>query len=189
MNDTFTGTIDLTPFCADEKFGRYDLTKTWFGDEWEYATDGRICVRIPAVAANDSHRSYPTAPALFNEHFDSTLCNTPVPIHDGSVVEQKQPCQFDYCSNGRYEDVECPECNGKGWTLIELFTTVKIGQAHFGGRFIQKINALPNARCGINRGKIDNIATLAFTFDGGGQGLLCETTLEIPKDQSPENQT
>lgn len=54
-------TIDLKPFCAaDNDNGRYVLSQPWVSRGGRYATDGHVCIAVPAPGEPDSgDRKYP----------------------------------------------------------------------------------------------------------------------------------
>lgn len=124
--------IDMKSFCAQEP-GKYAIDKTWVKDGYEYATDGRICLRHP-VKAEDTTEKYciwPDSNKLFSEIKQYTA------THDLDVALGKnckqvsleceeckglgvamEVCEF--CDEGQSEcphcnsDIDCPKCNGQG---------------------------------------------------------------------------
>ena len=49
MTDTLRA-VDLSRFCADANDPREYLRSPWKHGEWVYATNGHVCVRVPAAS-------------------------------------------------------------------------------------------------------------------------------------------
>lgn len=75
--------IDISQFCARGSPTRYPVTGTPFRSKWLYATDGRVCVRVPK-----SHVRVPPVGDLFDD-FDPGLCTEPWPQHNGRIAWRK----------------------------------------------------------------------------------------------------
>ncbi len=96
--------FDLKPFCGTKDFARYALTTPWHYSGWQYASDGTICVRVPAIRPIPSdEEDRPKAFTLF-EQFPE--CTEPWPEHDGT--EKEYPCSA--CGGLQSVECECPEC-------------------------------------------------------------------------------
>ena len=169
--------IDLQPFCMNETAysGRYDMSKPWGYGPWHYATDGRLIVRVPGGLANKPYNA-PTAAHLFRD-FNAVLCNEELPQWDGTNYEHREDCNNPQCHDGKISGGknQCETCEGRGWCLEWMSTTVVIHGFNFRGTYLQKIHALPGV-LGYVRTLPKSCAELNFIFDGGGQGLLMNTT-------------
>lgn len=83
--------IDLSPFCHIGSC-RFDIDRPWVKADWEYATDGTICVRRPTIlTSKPAGRKVPDAACLFNDFPD---CTKKWPPATQSAFR-----------------VRCPECN------------------------------------------------------------------------------
>lgn len=110
-----TTKIDLMPFCDREPAGRYDLSKPFARGEFVYATDGRICVRVPDTEyeVDPEPRKTPDVTGLkFIDAPDAEWkeFQQPFVIEDNSGRWSDDPCPF--C---RERWVKCDQCNGEGW--------------------------------------------------------------------------
>ena len=96
---------DLTPFCGTESFAQYTITSPWQHDDWQYATDRVICVRVPMdpVSSPRDEEDRPKAFTLFEEFPE---CLQLWPEHDGT--KQEYPCTS--CKGSKTVNCECPNC-------------------------------------------------------------------------------
>lgn len=162
----------LLRFCGDKE-SRYALTAPWIRDGWRYATDGRLCVRMPAEGLQDTAAVYiPPAGEVFAINFEpyADKCRKPWPdlmqivMYDGTCPQ----CDgFGELGCSECFKRTCLTCHGKKTTKQEHF-------AHVGNHavrpvYARKIADLPGVRwaAGIASNK-----PLPFVFDGGGQGLV-----------------
>lgn len=117
-------THDLTPFCSPDKttYDHYVLDSPWIHNGWQYATDGRICVRQPTLqpTIDDVHR-----PAVAHLFRNFPACLQPWPKHDGEVVE-----------------VDCSRCGMRAPKPITL------AGRKIAGRYCVKIQALGDVQYG-----------------------------------------
>lgn len=155
--------IDLKPFCGNEWEVRAALRAPWVQDGWLYATNGHVCVRLPAIEANSVGPRHPkNVSALFNKAFNvegefiafPTLpCLVNCPVCGGSGSVEDEHGDTDCCFN----------CYGSGFD----WTRQEVGDSGFNLLYMHQLSALPNARICTN-GKKDAAAVL---FDGG-QAIL-----------------
>ena len=161
-----TTEIDLKPFChTDVK--RYAMDKPFVIDGWEYATDGRICVRIPADGEPNAlepkdGKKRPTKPwEIFAE----------VPA---DAVWRKWP-KVSKCVNcngtGNVDGCagcKCGRCPGdadSGCTCRNPGTFERrFGKVELSRHYAALVATLPNVRY-VPQPNSD--APLAFCFDGG----------------------
>lgn len=102
--------IDLKPFCAHEGYGRYSIEFPFRMGELVYATDGRICLRLP-----------PDTPFTRPKDADEGF-----PPPDASKVgkwDHAELSDSDFISVAALGDIaearieSCPDCNGLGFFI------------------------------------------------------------------------
>ncbi len=98
--------IDLKTFCAKEE-GRYKINEPFFIDGWQYATDGRFCVRIKDIANTPNTENAPKANAVFP--IGGIMDMPHIPIESAWFIPMK-----DADSSARYNGINCPYCAGMG---------------------------------------------------------------------------
>ena len=167
--------IDLSVFCESEtsKSTRYDLRKPWYQDGYIYATDARICVRVPLdglaplsekgrkvpVSASDldwprtekGWRPWPRKRWVKPSFGTSHIC----PVCDG-------------------KGQQCDHCNGVG-EGSDFASIQKIGGRIIAAHYDRRIRALPDVAY-LLVGKTCE-KPIAFRFDGG-EGLIYVLTQE-----------
>ena len=110
--------INLAPFCwSDLKDCRYPAVRKPFRiSKWVYATDGRICVRIPATTEGKPTEKVPKANGVFRK-FNATACKEPWPECEGEITK-----------NGGYrippQSVSCRKIAGIYWLRIAVLGDV-----------------------------------------------------------------
>lgn len=168
-------TIDLKQFCSSpDDSSRYDFTVPRPRNGHTYATDAKICVRVPTdqpdFPRGDS--KFPDCTILDWKHADIPAdCWRPWP--DRSLVEGKwnctecngtgQVCTCKQCGRGD----ECDECSGTGEAVYPAFQPV--GELWIDQKYDAKIRQLPNVRCFVEGS--DTAACVLFVFDGG-EGIV-----------------
>lgn len=188
-----TTTSDLQAFC-DPTYSRCKMPFVRAGHT--YATDARVCIRIPTEEADtegkfpDTHRLGWSGCALANEPWPNIEVN---PIEHncdecygtGKAEEDCDRCRgagwlhCHHCDNESdckkcdgdgvvVGDSPCEECGGTGKRLSLRDVHVSIGSATISGHYHKLIAALPNARVTLPTEPCD---MLSFRFDGG-EGLL-----------------
>lgn len=129
---------DITPFCAEEA-GRFLIERPWVKDGWRYATDGCVCVRVPAPGEPDTPSPLESGPRLFEADecfgaqydFEADRCTEPFPTHDGRTFKQacdneahmkecpdclgSGTCHCPSCDNAH----DCPKCGGRGYRTVK----------------------------------------------------------------------
>lgn len=123
---TETASIDLTPFLGDGTI--YRFAKPFIRSGWKYATDGRICVRVPTTepdtengingattifpAVLDGWTKYPEPPDyVIGQNADCPKCNAKG-VTGGSKCEACDGSSECQCMCG--DEHECNHCNGTG---------------------------------------------------------------------------
>lgn len=193
---TYTNPNDLLKqFVAGANESREFLRQSILRDDWVYATDGSIVVRVPRADGIDAIES--DLPKRLSEIFDNprgeTFVDIPdlplaepcMPCHGSGVVYKCQDCDgngwFDRngqnyaCKScggygqtgdgGETDKVPCSACNG---TRIFLNQRVAVGNILFARHYLEKIKFLPEVRFAIPP---DDTIPAYFAFDGG-EGLL-----------------
>jgi hypothetical protein len=153
--------IDFTPFC-DATPCRYDLSTPWTHDGWTYATDGRICIRVPASlqSVESSAERRPRMDYVFHG-FDASRAVDTVP--QAQIINTGDLCGM--CYVHPYEDeAGCRSCFNTGLQVVSM----KIGPLFLNPHYIAMINALGPARYYVN----SQLEAMAFVADSGLQGLL-----------------
>lgn len=129
--------IDLMRFCANDNDAREYLRKPWKHGEWVYATNGHLCVRVPATTMPDATECDKAPPAhnLFTKHIEQRECEfLPMPkmapllkcsacYGKGYVFARKCPS----CADGTFDHYgmtyDCLYCEnskaGPGWVDSE----------------------------------------------------------------------
>jgi hypothetical protein len=156
----------LKDFCSKDP-ARYYLTEPFTQDEYTYATNGHIMVRVPkidGVGPCKSHTPFNADGPLKGideiqfEPFDFKL-----PLDPGS----KGDCPD--CDGRGYEhdcpdcECECDLCHGSGEADPELRVSTTVAGRIFSLGYIRMITRLPGALIGKTK---DN-TPLFFKFDGG----------------------
>ena len=140
--------IDLMPFCdTDGQRGDFDLRAPFVRDGHRYATNARICVRVPTTDTElPTDRKVPSRPGDLFREFPAT-------------------CRFRHLPTPENVSVWCPDCGG----AVLARMPVQIGQSRYAGAAIDLIRELPDVAFAKPRGKEGN---LYFIAAGGLQGIL-----------------
>jgi hypothetical protein len=125
--------IDLSRFSATKHDPRQYLRKPWKRGEWVYATNGHLCVRVPADSMPDVAECSKAPPAqnLFQKHIEQRECDfllmpplkavNPCKTCDGKGVVMARECSS--CDDGTFDrdgyTYDCQFCEGSaagpGW--------------------------------------------------------------------------
>lgn len=156
----------LQTFCSTDDT-RLAIQAPWTNEDYTFATDGRILVRVPPVAEVPDNPNAPRKTTELQWRLFETAEFAPLP-------ELPEPERAE-CSNcgGFGMEHECPdcthlcdECGGKG--SCEKQQATQVGTHTLDARFLRKIAALPNPIIAMN-GETNN--AVPFKFDGG-EGLV-----------------
>ncbi len=102
--------VDLTAFCLPHphRCGKFNLSRPFVQADWTFATDSRICLRVPPesgdVRDDASVNLPPAAPMPWWDH-DQRRCWHDLPATPPRVFQ---------------EDSCCPACDGTGWNRPHL---------------------------------------------------------------------
>jgi hypothetical protein len=165
--------VDLQQFCGDETGISY-LMRPWSFNDWSYATDSHIVVRIPRRA--DDAAAGPDHPAALKaeKYFADLPGGDFVPLPAVTIPTDKT-FDCDECG-GTGRDHLCPsckcvceECGGTGTDKSPLGSiSVGIGDFVIAAKYFLLLHQLPG--CLISTRAIDD-GPISFKFDGG-EGLL-----------------
>lgn len=108
--------INLQLFCDTDVYRGWILTTPWMHAGFWYATDGRICVRVPIKPA-DVKRPFDTAVHRPNAF---------------ALFQAFPPCTLAWPSF-EHESLACPVCDGSDKTLVECETCAGFGCKKCGG--------------------------------------------------------
>lgn len=163
--------IDLQPFCGPDA-SRYALDKPWNKGGFTFATDGRVCVRLPTSEPDtvDDQRSPKIEDTLFEGTGDwqkwpkVKKCGK---CENGYAKRDCRECDGlckHTCSCGHEHD--CGECDGEG--EVETICDCRNESTRICGVLISNhyawlIGRLPKVECRVSR--TDQL--LVFRFDGG----------------------
>lgn len=178
--------IDLNRFCADvDNYPlRPYLNNPMTRADFEYATNGKIIVRMPTVQAYSDNfplkllkkveemfarevselsmlPAFTHEPPLPCRECDGLGYVSYCPNYDG---EGTHTCDLSYshdcesCDGKR----ECHSCHGNGTNCTRV--PVKIGPRNIALRYVSMIQTLPNVRVDLGGGPYD---PMYFAFDGG----------------------
>ncbi len=185
--------IDLKPFyLPTDECTRFHMDEPFVINGYKYATDGRICVRIPTTdpVIELRQRCVPRANELFLQ-FDFKNQNlAPFPRHSDKRADPEENCVM--CGGNRFALVDCPctEADGDGVCKLckgsfEIITENPCNWCEGHGKafeymlvcgvtihpyFQRLVAALPGARIFQNYRTLIN--AVPFIFDEGGQGLI-----------------
>jgi len=162
--------IDLEPFCGKEGTCSY-LHHPFSRDEFTFATDGRICVRVPRIAGIPERDLINPIKLPWDQAAEfSPLPELKLPPQTTDIA----PCD---CYEGKIHECpncecECESCDGSGDIKVNSDDdkSIDILALPFGLRYVRLVTTLPN----VQIAKIalrDSLTGIRFKFDGG-DGLL-----------------
>jgi hypothetical protein len=171
MTTTTSIYLDLQPFCQfGPNVGEQLLNSPFIRGGWEYATDGKICIRRPTIKQDDDLEGRPKAYALF-DGFDPATCDRRWDAAAPAEVINDCCPQCDgegYLYDEDRDETRCMMCVGLGRTMVEQprrFNGVKIANVY--DRLIQ---SLPGVLISTSD-KPKRYGIVRFVFDGG-QGVV-----------------
>lgn len=162
--------IDLRQFCANEWEIRVGLQKPWRDGAWVYATNGHLCVRVPANSVQDAPlrdaASQPANPpnmfANFLDGMDGEFLLMPPLLEDVPCPTCAGTGEID---EGIYGTDECPSC----FATKHSFTYFELGDSGYNLHYLHLLSALPQVRIRTQGTK----TAAALIFDGE-QALLMQ---------------
>jgi len=119
--------FNLLPFCELDEDLRYPaITKPFRDGDWVYATDRRICVRVPANDELEPTEKAPKADRIFND-FKTSACTEPWPKWDG----QRQHAQCRECEDEEPEQIAPQRIAGRLIAGLYWFKVANLGDVLF----------------------------------------------------------
>ena len=152
--------LDLQAFCVAQDDVRIHLARPWSRDEWSYATNGHIIVRVPRRNTIGENTNSPDARKLFDETPIGKWCQVPE-----TAMPAKVPCRW---CDGTGKDLsdrrhKCEECKGTR-EQEDIHSRTKIGDVAFANRFLALIQGWEIAP--------NSLEQAARIRCGGAEGLL-----------------
>jgi len=173
--------IDLQRFClSGDQVSRYTLNKPFVRAGYRYATDTRLCVRVPSPGEEDTRGIFPAAEILecgFTSNCTheiseavpmadmdvcpecATVCETCADEGEGMIGEDWDCSPCIDCVDGFRYSATCVLCNGSHRMPYMLYGKTIIAPNNH-----QRISTLPGVRW--SEGKL-GLPMVAFTLDGG----------------------
>lgn len=181
--------IDLAPFCDPENT-RYALDVPFVIAGWKYASDGRVCVRIPTKEQDTQApegKKLVKADQLFSKIGGVVFQpwpNAPIQRCNGTCVFCFGDGKYPYwkcpkCEGHGFIDTkECKKCDGEGTDGEKCFNCSGVGHGLFcchqdvlgidvSYRYLRLIEKLPGE---LTAAKYEE-HSIAFQFEGG-EGLI-----------------
>lgn len=163
-----TETLDLKPFCAEEKSRRQNISEPFSRAEFTYATNGTLMVRVPRRDDVPERSNAPHAervwPKEWRDDFRavrfSRIANAERITCDGCEGR----CTEHDCPDCSHE---CPTCGGEG--TIEIASAVELGHREITPRAARLLQLLPEIKISLPATDDDNLLQFQFV---GGQGIL-----------------
>ena len=164
---------DLQKFCF-EGLGKDKIKIPWTDEGYTYATNGHICIKVPAL------RDVPVE--LYPINAEKVFQETPQPSEWFSIPRVKKPeipkeidcvdCDGTGKSNQKcsycHRYGKCSKCEGTGKVKEDIPPRyLQIGDQFFDEKYLYLIQKLPNIQISPASGEI----AARIKFDGG-EGLL-----------------
>lgn len=163
----------LQKFCSDQE-NRVSINTPWSDEKYSYATDGRLCIRVPRLPDVPERDD---APKNMQKNIFDIQPNTgefqPLglivfpPLVGSSKCTTCHGCGTHTCSTCE-DDHECGHCEGSG-REAERMIGFKFGKHTVSHLFFNKLTALECVS--VAESSVDEMHALSFRFNGG-DGLL-----------------
>jgi hypothetical protein len=156
------GQIDLNKFCGEDNC-RYSTGSPFVRGKWKYATDGRICIRVPTDEPETDVLNTRDAASLFTARI------FPEPWPPADYLQGEIPCAD--CVDG---NMRCEKCNGDEFGCDECNYTGCAGPKRkcdhstickcieCGGRGIVLIDCKTCNGCGLVIGDVGTMVGISF---------------------------
>ena len=165
---------ELQKFCFMGE-GKDKIKVPWTDGGFTYATDGHICIKVPALSDIPIEPNPVNAEKVFRESQQPSEW-FPVPRVAKPKIPKETVCS-DCEGSGKDDDnrcpvcghiMDCPECEGTGKVKEGILPRyLQIGHQSFDEKYLYMIQGFPNVKIGPATGKI----AARIKFDGG-EGLL-----------------
>lgn len=152
-------TIDLEAFCCETS--RYSLLHPFVQDGWQYATDGRIMVAVPAEGEPDS--------AEPDKRYPKGMASYLIEPTDAEFVPWPESGYCYACDGNGVANLPCEACGHEREVSCECRSVdpLEICGRRVSRYYAQKIAGLPKVECTAGEGE-----SVFFRFDGG-KGRVC----------------
>lgn len=157
--------IDLSKFCSRDVI-RGHLLNPFSDNEWTYATDAKLMIRVPKTGRYVDLKRLGKA-ILFPEKLKNAWNAWPTSDIDWFPLPELPQCETSLCEVSGPNHSECDECDGDG--TFRIWPRVIVGHRTFNSMFLHKIASLPSPLVGRDYGTESD--AMPFRFDGG-HGLL-----------------
>ena len=165
---------DLQKFCY-EGLGKDKIKIPWTDGEYTYATNGHICIKVPAISDVPEIPNPVNAEKIFRK-LPQPFEWFPVPPV-AKPRKQKEIICVDCDGTGKDDDNKCPKCGHKkdcpecdGTGKVKEYIPprfLQIGDQFFDEKYLYLLQGFPNVQIGPATGEI----AARIKFDGG-EGLL-----------------
>ena len=156
--------VDLKPFCGNDPL-RFYLHRPWSQDEFSYATNGHIIVRVPRRADIAENKDAPNTAKVFANWVDPDRPLPPISIPPEIGEPECRVC------DGRGTMHNCPDCGctckrceGRGATSNHSDLSIGFAGECFAAKYIKILMQLPSVTIANPKEKE---GPLPFAFDGG----------------------
>ena len=159
--------LDLQPFCSRDQ-ARFYICTPFTRDEWTYATDGAICIRVPRREGMTGDEKAPRADTLFPAQFPLLR---PFPDLDLPPAEEEDCSVCDgrgYEHDCPYCECLCDTCSGNQRVSTDDSISIGLRGATFACKYMRLLACLPNT---LIPQQLEPNKAMPFRFDGG-EGLL-----------------
>lgn len=188
----------LQKFCSTDEM-RENLARPWTVDEFTYATDGCMLIRVPRIEGVEGNTSAPNVKKFFSEHghddgsewllIPETKGNELVPCDEcggSGKYDECQECEgsgkVEYENDYNTYGMTCKTCDGSGKAgkgkecelcdgsgKMEKVVKIELNGVLFNAGYLKLISALPSCQIQVTVSEMHPPAY--FRFDGG-VGLL-----------------
>ena len=159
----------LKKFCSTDTT-RLAINSPFSQEQWTYATDGRVIVRVPRLADVPENEKAP-------KNIDENIWRKNPGLtgwQDLPTYPKPTEVECETCGGGGVHECSCGDshgcanCDGSG-IVPEPVVGVKIGRQHAANNYLHLLSELPSVK--ISESAVDEHHALHFIFDGG-EGLL-----------------
>lgn len=161
--------IDLMPFCSRDSFRSASIGEPFSREEWTYATNGHVMLRLPRRDDVPERADAPVAEKVWP--------TTPEPVFRApkvSILPIPKEVECNACE-GRGTKHDCPDCacvcktcGGTGHVSDDAKSAVRIGEIDIATRYARLLMTLPGL---LISDPPKDAYVFQFRFDGG-EGIL-----------------
>ena len=162
----------LKQFCSTDG-SRLVICRPFSQEQWTYATDGRLLIRIPRLADVPEYGDSPKAidknifgTNLISNEWQAVPTDLP-PLLSEEKCRKCLGCGRHECNCGNVHD--CEACEGAGVIPIRP-KGVAVGCHLASEIYLHKIKGIPGIEICVS--SKDDLHAIGVRFDGGGEGRL-----------------